>query len=238
MNVLVVSEAGTWFDDHLTASLRQAGHQVSVFHYGNFVGEYYPRARWSERERKNRDLLRQATRFKSDCGLDLIFCYVYDDFLLPEVAAALTGLGAPMLNYNVDMTNQWYRQIRTARYFTGMLCAQRVHMKDLGRYGAPVHYFPMAAQAPEPGNGDDVRVPALVTFIGTPTAYRIAVLGELLSAGIPIAIYGRFWKEGQIARPERNLQKALDTSAPMARAAARGRHFRSGCGARMAACVR
>ena len=110
MNILVVGEAGTWFDRHVTASLRDLGHHVSVFHYGNAVGEYYPRARQSEREKKNRDLLSQATALKADHGLDLIFCYVYDDFLLPDVAAALGALGAPMLNYNVDMTNQWYRQ--------------------------------------------------------------------------------------------------------------------------------
>ena len=37
-------------------------------------------------------------------GLDLIFCYVYDDFLLPEYAKLLEQLDVPMVNYNVDMT--------------------------------------------------------------------------------------------------------------------------------------
>ncbi len=210
MNILVVGEAGTWFDHHVTASLRDIGHHVSVFHYGNAVGEYYPRARWSEREKKNRDLLRQARQLKADRGLDLIFCYVYDDFLVPDVAAALGSLGAPMLNYNVDMTNQWYRQIRTARYFTAMLCAQRVHMNDLARYRAPVYYFPMAARAPTFADCQSSEIPAPVTFVGTPMSYRIAVLSSLIDAGIPLAIYGKFWNEGLVASPDRNLEKTFD----------------------------
>jgi spore maturation protein CgeB len=209
LNILVVGEANTWFDYHVTNSLREVGHHVFVFHYGNAVGEYYPRARWSERERKNRDLLREATKLKADHGLDLIFCYVYDDFLLPDMAAALGALGVPMLNYNVDMTNQWYRQTRTARYFTAMLCAQRVHMTDLARYGAPVYYFPMAARAPTFAGGPRIEIPAPVTFVGTPMSYRIAVLSGLIDAGIPLAIYGKFWNEGLIACPDRNLEKTF-----------------------------
>lgn len=210
MNILVVGEANTWFDQHVTASLRNIGHHVTVFHYGYAVGEYYPHARWREREKKNRDLLRQAVQLKADRGLDLIFCYVYDDFLVPDVAAALRSLGAPMVNYNVDMTNQWYRQIGIARYFTVMLCAQRVHMADLARYGAPVYYFPMAARAPTFPGGQGIDSSAPVTFVGTPMSYRVAVLNGLIDAGIPLAIYGKLWKEGLVASPDRNLEKAFD----------------------------
>ncbi len=210
MNILVVGEADTWFDHHVTASLQEIGHHVSVFHYGNAVGEYYPRARWPEREKKNRDLLRQAQELRATRGLDLIFCYVYDDFLVPEIAAALRAIGAPMLNYNVDMTNQWYRQIRTARYFTAMLCAQRIHMNDLARYGAPVYFFPMAARAPTLAECQEFKIPAPVTFVGTPMPYRIAVLSALIDAGIPLAVFGKFWNEGLVASPDRKIEKTLD----------------------------
>lgn len=210
MNILVVGEADSWFDQTVTAGLQDIGHHVSVFHYGRVVGEYYPRRRWSEREKKNRDLLRQARELQTDHGLDLIFCYVYDDFLLPDVAAALRALGAPMLNYNVDMTNQWYRQIQTARYFTAMLCAQRVHMDDLARYGAPAYYFPMAARTPTIAVGSGLDIPAPVTFVGTSMRYRIALLNALMEAGIPLAIYGKFWNEGLMASANRNLEKTFD----------------------------
>ncbi len=210
MNILVVGEAGTWFDQHVTASLRDSDHHVSVFHYGDAVGEYYSRARRSERERKNRALLRQAKELKAERGLDLIFCYVYDDFLAPEIAAELKSLGAPMVNYNVDMTNQWYRQTRTAQYFTAMLCAQRAHMDDLASHGAPTHYFPMAARAPASSDcGGSETAVAAVTFVGTPMPYRIAVLSELGAAGVPLAIYGKFWNEGLLASPDHNFEKTL-----------------------------
>lgn len=210
MNVLVVGESGTWFDWHVTASLREMGHYVSVFHYGSSVGEHYPRARRSEREEKNRRLLQQARSLKAERGLDLIFCYVYDDFLVPKTAAALRALGAPMVNYNVDMPNQWYRQTRTACYFTLMLCAQRARMSDLARYGAPVYFFPMAARAPAAVEDRQIEVRAPVSFVGTPMPYRIAVLDHLSRCGVPLAIYGKWWNEGLIASADRNLQKTFD----------------------------
>jgi hypothetical protein len=210
LNILVVGEADSWFDQTVTASLVDMGHHVSVFHYGHVVGEYYPRGRWSEREKKNRDLLSKVEKLKVEEGLDLIFCYVYDDFLLSEAASALRALRVPMVNYNVDMTNQWYRQIRTARYFTAMLCAQRVHMNDLARYGAPTYFFPMASRVPRFMDDQRLAISAPVTFVGTPMRYRIALLAALIDAGIPLAVYGKFWKEGLIASPDRNLQKTLN----------------------------
>ena len=209
MNILVVGEANTWFDRHVTASLRELGHNVSVFHYGDAVGEHYSRETSFRRQQNNCSLLRQAREISEKRGLGLIFCYVYDDFLLPEIAAALRALGAPMVNYNVDMTNQWYRQIRTARYFTAMLCAQRIHMDDLARYGAPAYYFPMAARAPDFRDHEKIVIPAPVTFVGTPMPHRIAVLAHLVNAGIPLAVYGKLWLDGLAATPPRNLRKTL-----------------------------
>ena len=84
-----MGEADSWFDQTVTAALVDMGHHVSVFHYGPVVGEYYPRSRWSEREKKNRDLLSKVEKLKVEEGLDFIFCYVYDDFLLSEAASAL-----------------------------------------------------------------------------------------------------------------------------------------------------
>jgi spore maturation protein CgeB len=85
-----------------------------------------------------------------------------------------------------------------------------VHMNDLARYGAPVYYFPMASRAPTCAACQAFRTPAPVTFVGTPMAYRIEVLNALIDAGVPLAIYGKFWKEGLIASPDRNLEKTLD----------------------------
>ena len=102
-------------------------------------------------------------------------------FFCPKSPHALRALDVPMLNYNVDMTNQWYRQIRTARYFTGMLCAQRVHMSDLARYGAPVYYFPMAARAPVFVDDQGIRHPSARDICRHPDAIsRCTCLGASL----------------------------------------------------------
>jgi len=37
--------------------------------------------------------------------------------------------------------------------------------------------------------------------------HRIAVFNALIDAGIPLAIYGKFWTEGILASPDRSLEK-------------------------------
>ena len=211
MQILTVLESPSWADYHLAGSLEEMGHTVHRFSYGDCVGEFYGPTRRDERLQKNRQLLDLARRLLHGDGLDLIFCYVYDDFLLPEYARALADLGVPMVNFNVDMVNQWYRQIRTAKYFTRMLCAQRDNMQNMERHGARVMYFPMAARSPK-AEGPEASAwqPAEpVTFVGTPMPYRTGVLARLHEAGVPLAVYGKFWQENRQATPIRNWEKTL-----------------------------
>ncbi|HTQ98460.1 MAG TPA: glycosyltransferase [Candidatus Acidoferrum sp.] len=208
MKILFVAESPSWVDHHIAGSLRAMGHEVVRYRYGTHVGEFYGRARAGERMRKNDELLQLATSQARD-GLDLIFCYVYDDFLLPEHARKLAALGVPLVNFNVDMVNQWYRQSRTARFFTRVLCAQKANMRQLARYGAKVLYFPMAAPLPANDGDDGWRPAAPVTFVGTPMPFRLRVLGELHRAGVPLAVYGKWWREQRQALPDRNREKLV-----------------------------
>ena len=209
MRVLVVTDGEPWSKAHIVRSLIEQGHRVETFVTGPAVGGFYGRSRQLERIAKNQDLLDHARRLIEGEGLDLIFCYVYDDFLTIEYARRLEALGLPLVNYNVDMINQWYRQTRTAPYFSLMLCAQRANMDGLVRYGARVLYFPMAAREPL-ASGETEFVPAApVTFVGTPMDYRIRVLSEVERAGIPLAVYGRLWAEQRVSRPVRSLEKTF-----------------------------
>lgn len=209
MNILCVIENGTWIQSHVVGSLIDSGHTVHVFHYGAAVGEFYGYDRFREQLRKNNDLVEIAKRLFRTGGLDLIFCYAYDDFLLPETAKALARLDVPLVNYNVDMISQWYRQTRTARYFTRMLCAQRDNMKELARYNPRVLHFPMAGRKSTCNQGDmlDFDPAAPVTFVGTPMPYRISVLARLHCKGVPMAIYGKFWQEGKQATAPAGFEK-------------------------------
>ncbi len=208
MRILLVIESGSWADHHLAGSLRDNGHSVDIFYYGTAVGEFYP---WSQRKRlreQNRALLQKARELANGGGLDLIFCYVYDDFLLRETARALQRLDVPMVNYNVDMTSQWYRQTRTAQYFTRMLCAQRDNMHLMARHNAEVRYFPMAARWASLAG--EARSPAApVVFTGAPTQYRTRILSEVVAAGVPCAIYGRMWREKRSAEAGSGAEKLL-----------------------------
>lgn len=204
-------ESSGWSEHHIRGSLVDMGHQVTGFTYGPVVGEFYGRAKAGERENKNLELLHLAQKMSTGEGLDLIFCYVYDDYLMPQYARALAELGVPMVNYNVDMVNQWYRQIRTAKYFSRLLCAQRKNMDNLARYGAKVMYFPMAARRSLfDGEFDKAFQPeAPVTFLGTPMPFRTRVLSRIVDAGLPLAVYGKFWQENRQACPIRNLEKTF-----------------------------
>jgi len=208
MNILAVVETPSWIENHIVGSLTDLGHEVSIFPYGEAVGEFYGSARASLRSERNRQLVSEATQRARDGRLDLIFCYVYDDFLEARSARALSALGVPMVNLNVDMANQWYRQIGTARYFTRMLCAQRSNMENLARYGARTFYFPMAARVPEEPVAQTISAPD-ISFVGTPTAFRIRVLNALAQSGIHVEAYGRYWLEHRHAAPERSIEKTL-----------------------------
>jgi hypothetical protein len=116
-----------------------------------------------------------------------------------------------MVNLNVDMVNQWYRQIRTAKYFTRILCAQRDNMDNMSRYGASVSYFPMAGR---PNNivsntNIDFKPHAPVTFLGTPMPYRKKILRYLVDHDVDLAVYGKFWKEERVAEADSNIEKTF-----------------------------
>lgn len=208
LRILCVIESGTWAKPHIAGSLRALGHDVHVFHYGPSVGEFYGAARREERVAKNRALVQTAETLCHGSGLDLIFCYVYDDFLQEDTAGALARLGVPMVNYNVDMVNQWYRQTRTARYFSRMLCSQRANMEQLARYNPRVLHFPMAGRSVISDTGIGVFAPAApVTFLGTPMPHRVSILARIHEQGIPLAIYGKYWQEGLQASAPASLEK-------------------------------
>jgi len=210
MKILTVLENNSWITHHISGSLCDMGHEVWQFNYGDAVGEFYGRNRRQDRNRKNQDLLKVAGDLVRDKGLDLIFCYVYDDFLQEDTAAKLRQLNIPMLNYNVDMVNQWYRQIRTAKYFTYMLCAQKINMENMASYGGNVLYFPMAGRISDRSDSTNSFIPEQpVTFMGTPMPYRNHVLKKLIDKDVPLAIYGKFWNENKVATADRSVEKTV-----------------------------
>lgn len=211
LNILVVIEKNSWVDTHIAASLEQMGHVVTRFYYGDHIAEYYGKKRYLEQATKNKQLVSTARKMLHDGGLDIIFCYVYDDFLLEDSARALQKLDIPLLNYNVDMACQWYRQIKTARYFTAILCAQPDNMKAMQRYASKTMYFPMAAPCAIDHGGSPFTPPFPVTFLGTAALYRRQIMAALSKAAIPVAVYGKDWAGIENVEPiVRNAEKTFN----------------------------
>lgn len=208
LNILVVVEKNSWLDFHIADSFEELGHKVVRFNFGEYISEFYGMSRANERLKKNKELLETAHALQKNSSLDFIFCYVYDDFLLPEYAKALEALAIPIVNYNVDMPSQWYRQIKTAKFFTCILCAQPDHMNTIGQYAKKTLYFPMAAKIPHMSENNSFKKPVLpVTFLGTCLPYRRHLLSELIRASIPLEIYGKNWKESISEHHIRSIEK-------------------------------
>jgi hypothetical protein len=216
MNIFTITEKDSWIDDHIITALRNMGHSVYNYYYGQYVGEFYGIKRRKERSEKNELLRQKLDEVKITQGIDLIFSYVYDDFLNDATGKKIQSLNVPSLNYNVDMVGQWYRQTKTASYFSHILCAQQINMDCMSRFNKNVVYFPMASNSdpsstdiPKQRDGD-----SKVRFIGTCSPYRKAVLSSVSKNNIDVEVYGKNWSTSQSEPSENsntrvNIEKRL-----------------------------
>src|SRR5690349_21320857 len=146
MHGLVVAPPDRWMEVNLLQTLRQHYcDTLHTFHYPGGMGQLGSPAWRQTRDELNHKLLQAADSLRKAGRLDLIFCIVYDDFLLVETAKRLRELGAAMVNYHVDMVFQWYRVIKTAPYFDLMAVAQTANTEHLKPYCQDIHWMPMAA---------------------------------------------------------------------------------------------
>ena len=177
---------------NLSEGWRRLGCSVEEFFYGTHMGRS-----WSADGLKhllNAQLLATAKRLKAEGRLDLIFAVIYDDVLEVETAQQLRALDVPMVNYHVDLLAQWYRILRTGKYFDRVACAQTDHWSGLRRAGVRPYYMPMAANPPLYGvlsSASSIDFVGVI-YLGSPWPYRRQVLAKL-AQGIPLRIYGYNW---------------------------------------------
>jgi len=175
--------------EHYCASLH-------VFNYPGGMGQLGSPEWRNKRDELNRTLISDATRLRASGRLDLIFCVVYDDFLLVETAKQLQALGAPMVNYHVDMAFQWYRVIRTAPYFDVMAVAQSTNAMHLQRYNPNIEWIPMAAN-PQFYHARAMKVSSYqytASFVGSCDPYRRGHVATCLRTGVLPTVFGRGWE--------------------------------------------
>lgn len=196
MNVLAILPPDRWMEINLLDTLRRHYcNDLQVFHYPGGMGQLGSSTWRDKRDELNRELLRLALSLRAVGRLDLIFCIVYDDFLLVETAKQLRGLGVPMVNYHVDMAFQWYRVIRTAPYFDVLAVAQMTNAEYLAPYNPNIHWMPMAAN-PDFYHTRTAGVSGYqqdVSFVGSFNPYRRALIAECVRQGVKPVVCGRGW---------------------------------------------
>ena len=196
MHVLAIVPPDRWIAINLLDTLRRHYcNSLHIFHYPGGMGQLGSSEWRARRDELNADLIREARRLRAEKRLDLIFCVVYDDFLLVDTAKQLRDLNAPMVNYHVDMAFQWYRIIRTAPFFDLLAVAQMTNAEHLRPYAQYIHWMPMAAN-PDFYHG---RAKVLsgyrhsVSFVGSFNPYRRALLATCAARGEKPVVYGRGW---------------------------------------------
>lgn len=197
MRALAVLPPDKWMEINLLDTLRNHYcNDLQVFTYPGGMGQLGSK-RWRvQRDELNCRLVQLARSLKSAGRLDLIFCIVYDDFLLIETAKQLRDLGVPMVNYHVDMAFQWYRVIRTAPYFDVLAVAQLTNTEHLKPYSREINWMPMAAN-PDfyfRKAGEQSQYEHGVSFIGSFNPFRRALLAECVSKGMRPVVFGRGWQ--------------------------------------------
>ncbi|MEM7554061.1 MAG: glycosyltransferase [Cyanobacteria bacterium P01_A01_bin.84] len=194
MHILTVLCKGGWMPGNLSEGWRLLGCSVEEFFYGTHMGKSWSSQGLKENQEINTQLLATARRLKAEGRLDLIFAVIYDDVLDVETAKQLRKLDVPMVNYHVDMVGQWYRVLRTGKYFDLLACAQKDNWSALKSAGIKPYYLPMAANPHPLQNQPQETIPfAGVIYLGSPWLYRQQVLAQLAQTNIPLQIYGRNW---------------------------------------------
>ncbi|XHR83063.1 MAG: glycosyltransferase [Gloeotrichia echinulata GP01] len=195
MHVLTILCQGGWMPTNLSEGWRRLGCSVEEFFYGTHMGKSWTSEGLRANHQINTQLLTTAKRLKAEGRLDLIFAVIYDDVLEVETAKQLRALDVPMVNYHVDLVGQWYRVIRTGKYFDRIACAQKDSWSGLRLAGIHPYYMPMAANPPackQQATVTSIPFDGLL-YLGSPWLYRRQTLAELAKQGIPLRIYGHNW---------------------------------------------
>lgn len=196
MRALAVLPPDRWMEINLVDTLRRHYcDELQVFNYSGGMGRLGSKTWRAERDELNERLVQVARELKANGCLDWIFCLVYDDFLRIDTAARLRALGAPMINYHVDMAFQWYRVIRTAPYFDILAVAQMTNAKHLQPYNPKIVWMPMAANpdfyCSRSSGVHGYQYP--VSFVGSFNPYRRALLAKCGESGQQPVVFGQGW---------------------------------------------
>jgi len=205
--VLLLAPLTEWIFQNLTPSLRRLCSEVYTLPFGNTMSNL-ELPRWHDLQPRAWDrAISDLRAFSATRPFDLVISMLYDDALRPAQLDQLRALGAPVVQYHVDMNSQWYRILRQAPKLDMLAVSHMQHLEPLMRRGVPIHYMPMAASPDRYIVSETSSVPACETlFLGSLNSARLETIAGLTSAGLHVDIFGWGWEKfvklGPSSRPQ------------------------------------
>ncbi|MBS1627448.1 MAG: glycosyltransferase family 1 protein [Bacteroidetes bacterium] len=194
MHVLSIICDDNWMPENFSEGWRRCGATVTEFLYDKNISRVsYDKASYKNVERINNTILSLAQELHQQNKLTLIFMSIYDDYLLEETLIKLKKLNVPLVNYHPDMVVQWYRMLKTGKYFDFIGCAQKTYLNVYEKKKFKAQYLPFASNPSiQKINIGNINFNG-ATFMGAPLGYRPFILSHLYFNNIPLRIFGHHW---------------------------------------------
>lgn len=193
---LIVEEDSNLWHQQFTRTLRTMGHRVFV---PPPIGLRSSWARlhaglWREPDAQTITgrILEDVGRVASREGTDVFFCYLYPFQFVPELLKSLTRRGIPCVYFFCDNFSHPELANDYAPHATLNWVPEKEALPFFQASGSRAVHLPMAAN-PEIYRPVAVEETPSVTFVGTKNPYRRERIGRLLTAGIPVRVFGDGW---------------------------------------------
>jgi spore maturation protein CgeB len=192
--VLIIAPQTEWIYQNLTPSFRRLCSAVYAIPVGNSMGNSEI-PNWRAMRAKIWDRVMSDVRsLTRGQGIDLIVSMLYDDAITREQAQQLRSLGVPIVQYHVDMNEQWYRVLRHIDKLDLLVVSHMQHLEPIMRKGVQIHYMPMGASPDRYTPDAKSTAPACeVLFLGSPNSARLEAVASAVQSGETIDVVGRGW---------------------------------------------
>lgn len=213
---LITEDRENIWHQHLTRTLHKMGHKIFTPENVGLLDTWKILAQgFSDRchmERTTENILKDVKEIHGKSGIDLFFCYLYPFQFTPRLFKELTRSGIPSIYYFCDnfVHNEVAKEY--APFATLNWVPEKGALRQFESSGSRFIYLPMAAN-PDIFYPTDAKERVDISFVGSKNPYRRDLLGQALSAGLDLKVYGGNWhtvKDGQdsnIAHESKPLER-------------------------------
>jgi len=145
----------------------------------------------------NEELIRKSQRLKETGRRCLFFGLNFDSFIYESTFAQLKKRGFLIVNYCIDMYNQWYKHCRDALHYDAIAVAQSMNREQVDRCFRKSVWMPMAATRAAQASHVDAsqRIVPSLCLLGSRTEYRTFIATRMGKQEVPMDVFGGRWTE-------------------------------------------